>query len=150
MTRTSGLGLYLGTLAVAQIAIYVAWTSRPDSSLFYFDPRIGLFIVQSMMSGREPPGPALLGWLSALWLLVEALLMGWTRWGPGVYLVSELILALPSLIFFITVAVVNMSPAHGFSVAELTIPVPVFVLFSVVPAIGAYRLWRRNGVAGVV
>ena len=143
------LAAYLGALAVGQLGLYVRWVATPDSLCFYLDPRIGLFVLETMLRGHEPVGPSRLEWAVAVWLAVASALVAATSWGARIYLLAEIILALPSAVFFVVVVLANMSPAHGFSVRELTLPVPVFLLFSVVPAVVAYRTWRSPRVTGI-
>jgi Sec-independent protein secretion pathway component TatC len=44
--------------------------------------------------------------------------------------------------FFALVIAANMTPAHGFSILELLIPLIVFWIFSVVPMSLALKEWR--------
>ena len=66
MPRTRILAAYLGALAVGQLGLYVRWVAKPDSLCFYLDPRIGLFVLETMLVGHEPVGPARLGWAATL------------------------------------------------------------------------------------
>jgi len=60
-----------------------------------------------------------------------------------IYVIVELLLAAPSAVFFILVLSANLSPAHGFSVRELIIPVSVFAVFTSVPLSVAIALLRK-------
>jgi len=44
-----------------------------------------------------------------------------------------LLVAIPSVLFIVMVVVGNLSPSHGFSIGELLVPAPVFLVASVVP-----------------
>jgi len=66
MPRTRTLTAYLGALAVGQLGLYVRWVAKPDSLCFDLDPRTGLFVLQTMLVGHEPVGPARLGWAAAV------------------------------------------------------------------------------------
>jgi len=90
--------------------------------LFYFDPRLGLFFVESGIRGEQPP-PGIFGWVSAAWVLALGLLLLTGRPLIRAYVISEVALSAPNLLFVFMVAWANMSPAHGFSVGELFVPV---------------------------
>jgi len=62
------------------------------------------------------------------------------------YLVLELVLATPSVLFFLMVLAANLGPSHGFSIGELIVPVPIFALFSGMPLLWAFRLRREETV----
>ena len=148
MKRVRALAAWLAILASLQLVLYLRWSLYSDMDLFYFDPRIGLFALMDFVGirGETPMAPQ---WLSALWL---TLLSGAMWFKPAaalrVYLITEFALALPSLLFFGWVFLVNMSPAHGFSRRELALPMIVFLTFTVAPLLAAIRLYR-GGVASV-
>lgn len=146
--RSKRLDIYLLIASLLQIGFYAAWSLSPQNfgAIFYCDPRIGLFFIESVIRGAELTVPGLLQWFSAICLLVIALVLrGW----PIIigYLIFEIIASTPSLFFFVVIVFANLSPAHGFSVGELFFPVLTMILFSVVPLLIAVRIWR-NGVAG--
>jgi hypothetical protein len=105
-------------------------TSRPDLWLFYFDPRLGLNAFESELSRSIILAP-----LSAAWVLALGLLLLSNRPLISAYIISEVALSAPNLLFVFWVLLVNLSPAHGFSVRELPVPVCVMIIFSVVPLI---------------
>jgi hypothetical protein len=74
--RATPLSLYLVFASLLQISLYVAWTLSPEQlgAIFYFDPRIGLFFIESGFR-TELNAPGVLQCLSATWLLVISLLM---------------------------------------------------------------------------
>ena len=117
-----------------QIAIYLALALSKGRAdwLIYFDPRLGLFYFESGLRGKEAVAPTLLRWLSAVWILALALFLLRGR-RLGTYIVSELVLSLPNVLFVATVLWANLSPAHGFSIAELLAPSMVMLVFSAVP-----------------
>lgn len=142
----SRFGILLLCMAALQIALYVAWTRGLDSRAFYLDPRIGLFFLETIVVGYEPQGPGLLKWVAALWLIFLGFCLLRDRASLTWYLISEPILAVPSVAFFAMVVAARMNPSHGFSVAELTLPVPVFIMFTVLPFLLAWRLRKSpNG-----
>jgi hypothetical protein len=132
-------------MVIAQVALYRIGSQVGPCSAFYFDPRIGINIFVEMWGGGA--WPTLPGWASAGWLGAVVLALLLKKVTLRFYFFSEGILSLPSVAFFILVVVVNMSPAHGFSVGELLIPVPVFVVFSIIPVIWALSLVRRSRAA---
>ena len=135
---------YLALMTLAQLCTYVAWVSGAWDPLFYFDPRIGLWVLESFITGQERAGPGVLSWLSLAWLGCATFIVTRSHGALRVYQAAEVILALPSFLFFVMVVVMNMSPAHGFSVRELAIPVPVFVAFSLSPLAMSMRAGRKR------
>ena len=132
--------------SLLQTCIYVAMSLSPEKlgTIFYFDPRIGLFFTESGIRGAELQLPGILQWLSAIWLLVISLLLFGGRPIIKTYIILEIITSIPNLFFFVVIALANLSPAHGFSTGELVFPVLVTVLFSIVPLTLAFRIWRRH------
>jgi hypothetical protein len=104
--RSRQLAAFLGVLAGAQLCLYLAWILG-KGSLFYLNPRIGLDAFLNVLTGYEPVGPSFLSWLSLLWLGLAAIAVA--RWPKGVrvYQVSELLFALPSLVFFVMVIIAS-------------------------------------------
>ncbi len=61
------------------------------------------------------------------------------------YIASEIILALPSLLFSLVIVVGNLSPAHGFSIGELFYPVVIMIFFSIIPlSLAFWLLWSSR------
>lgn len=145
MSRPNRLGWIVGALGLAQLGLYAASTLGDRGVLFYFDPRIGLFALESML-GPEPEGPGILQWAAVLWQLGIAASLVTSRASALAYLIGEAVLATPSLLFFALVIASNMSASHGFSIAELLVPLPVFALFSVWPFVIALRQNREGRV----
>jgi hypothetical protein len=86
----------------------------------------------------------MLQWLSAIWLFLISLSVLTGRKVFKIYMISEIFAAIPSLFFFIVVALANLNPVHGFSVRELLFPALVMILFTIVPLLIAVRMWRKN------
>ncbi len=143
--RTKLLSLYLLVAALLQICSYVALTLAPEKLgiIFYFDPRIGLFFIESGIRGAELKVPGILQWLSASWLLVISFFLLSGRPILKTYLVLEVVASLPNLFFFLVIVRANLSPTHGFSIGELFTPLLVTILFTILPVILGFRLWRR-------
>ena len=57
------------------------------------------------------------------------------------YMSVESALAAPSVAFFFLVLYQNLSPAHGFSIRELTIPLTVLLFVTAVPLF-LFAAWR--------
>ena len=131
--------------SLLQICIYAAWSYSPEKlgAIFYFDPRIGLFFIESGIRAAELSAPGILQWLSALWLLPISLLLLSGRPILKTYIISEIIVSIPNLLFFVLILLANLSPAHGFSVGELFVPIVVMMFFTIVPLILAFRLSGR-------
>lgn len=147
MTCRKTLGIYLVVLALMQTALYIILAfSNKLEWLFYFDPRIGITAFEEAIYlwGVEPNIPGIFGWISAGWLIIISIFFISGRPLIKTYIISELILAAPSLVFFSVIAFVNIRPSCGFSVGELIFPIPVFLVFSVLPLIIAFRCLREK------
>jgi hypothetical protein len=144
--RTKGLGIYLVAASTLQIFLYLALSLSPEKYdwLFYFDPRIGIFFLETAVRGAEQVAPGLFRWSSAIWILLLGLLMFGGRPLVKTYIAAELFLVLPNIVFFFAIVRSNLSPVHGFSIGELVFPVIVMLVFSLVPLVLAFRIWRRN------
>ena len=144
MTRYKILGTYLLVAGILQACLYLALSVSPSLDwLFYFDPRIGIFFIESAWRGAdETVVPSVLRWLTVGWILLLAALFLYGRPLIKTYVISEVVLLLPSVLFFIGIIFANLSPAHGFSVGELLFPVPVAIMFSAVPL--GLAFWSRR------
>ena len=125
---------------MAQALLYLAALLLQDRAvwLFYLDPRIGLFLLESAIRQREV-FPGLLSWMSVILLGVVGGTLVRNPSRVRLYLTAEAILAFPTFIFIVAVVAANMGPAQGFSVGELLVPVPVFLVVSAFPFCIAYR-----------
>jgi hypothetical protein len=144
LKRSRVLGVYLLAAASCQLALYLAMTvsSEEGGWLMYFDPRIGIFFLESVVRGSESLAPGVLRWLSAFWIL--AIGLSWALGHPRLktYVISEIVLLIPNVGFFLLIVLANLSPAHGFSVGELLFPSLIMVVFSVIPLWLAF--WARG------
>jgi hypothetical protein len=143
--RTKTLGLYLILASLLQICLYLALSLSADKAdwLFYFDPRLGIFFLESGVRGAELIIPGIFQWLSAIWILLLGLMLLFGRALVKTYIVSETILSIPSVFFFLAIVLANLSPAHGFSVGELLFPGLVMIAFSVIPLVLAFRIRKK-------
>ena|SRR2546421_1484023 len=140
MTRRSLVGTYILLAGLLQVSLYLAMTvSSQLDWLFYFDPRIGLYFLETILRGAEHAPPAMLDWLSAIVQIGLGVSLLLKKIPVKLYVISELVLSAPSLLFFALVVWGNLSPAHGFSIGELIVPIIVFVLFSAVPLLLTLR-----------
>lgn len=131
--HSAALSVLIAFLCLAQLALYfVGLLSDLGGLAFYLDPRIGwCALFGNTIQGERVY--TLARFIFPACTGAAAFLM--RRWGPGlcVYLVLELLLSLPTLVFFALVLKVSMSPAHGFSVGELPLPVISFLGNCAVP-----------------
>lgn len=144
--KAKWLSVYLLLASLLQICMYAVCSFSPEKliAIAYFDPRIGLFFIESGIRGAELTIPGILQWLSAIWLLLISLLLLSGRSILKTYIISEIIVSIPNLFFVVVVVLANLSPAHGFSVGELFFPVVVMILFTSVPLILAFTMWRKT------
>lgn len=116
MNRTKLLGTYLLIGGIFQASLYLAISIFRDRDwLFYFDPRLGIFFLESSWRGTEQSIPGVMRWMTVVWILTLACLLLSGRRLIKTYAISEIVLLLPNVFFFVTIALVNLSPAHGFS-----------------------------------
>lgn len=141
LSRTKTLGVYLLVGSILQICLYLVLSVGTDKYdwLFYLDPRLGIFFIESGVRRAELVTPGIFQWLSAVWILVSGLLLLFGRLLVKTYIVSEIIFSIPSLLFFLTIVLANLRPEHGFSVGELLLPVTVMIAFSAVPLVLAFK-----------
>ena len=142
-SRVKILGCYVLAISVLQIVIYATLSLSKGTAdwLIYFDPRIGLFYFESGLRGKEEAAPTLLRWISAFWLFGISIFLLSGRL-VGAYVLSELALSFPNILFVLAIVWANLSPAHGFSIAELFFPFLVMIAFSVVPL--GIAFWARR------
>ena len=140
--RTKTLGIYLLAGSILQLSLYLALSLSTDKAgwLFYF----GIFFLESGVRGAELINPGIVQWLSAVWILLLGLMLLFGRPLVKTYVVSEIILLIPGVFFFLAILGSNLSPAHGFSVGELLFPVIVMIAFSVVPLVLACRIRKKT------
>jgi hypothetical protein len=133
-------------MGLFQMFLY-CWMLFDSSSswTFYFDPRIGLFLVETALNGSEPMNAGWIRWGSVVVVIALGILMLLGSQRLGTYLILESILSTPSLFFFATVLAANVGPTHGFSIGELLVPVVVFAVFSGFPAFSVLRLLKARG-----
>ncbi len=143
--RLNFLAIYLILIGVFQLILY-SLISLSDSlgGLFYFDPRFGLFFLETIVRGVEHM-PAALDWISAIIILIIGFCLLKFEWLLPAYFIVEFLLAAPSFLSFLLIVLINMSPNHGFSVWELPIPILVFVFVTVVPMVIGIRVYLSSG-----
>lgn len=139
------LGAYLVLIGIAQITIYLIITFWKDLDwLFYFDPRFGLYALDSVLTHAENPG--ILCWLSTAWVITTGIMLLCEMRVLKTYVVGEAILALPSVIAFIFIFQADLNPAHGFSRTELQGPLISFIVATVIPLWSATRLLNQRNI----
>ncbi len=138
------LGIYLCLLAVAQFAFYGLAGINPHEHsgyFLYFNPRFGLlFLEESIKAGSFP---SFLSWTSVTILFCVGSVM---LWKPvlKLYLITESMMGIPSILAFLFIIVVNIKTTDGFSIGELPKPVLTFVLFSGPPFLWALLLKNKQ------
>ena len=151
MTNRQILAIYLVTIALLQIGLYFAFFQpRGMGGAFYFDPRIG---IDFWFTGRRmtpedrlsAEGLAqLIRWSTGAWVLILGLLFMAHKAVTKLYVISECLLSLPSLLFFLMVIVEGISSGHGFLIGELLIPMIVFGIYTAVPLSIGLQDWRTS------
>ncbi len=136
-------GIFLMCLAAVQAGLYASLAVGGDSLrwLFYFDPRIGWSLFETIV--REQEGfPGITSWATAVVAAIVGAMLIRNPTSIKIYFVAGAILALPTVAMFVLVVVQNLSPSEGFSVGEPIISGPIFLLVSVIPFTMAYRSRR--------
>ena len=128
------LGVYLVLVSVLQFTLYVLaqWRGESGMWLFYLDPRLGWFFLETIVRGSES-FPGVLSWVTAIVLLGVGIGLVRERLQLRTYLLIEGVMTVPTLLMFVWVIIVNLGPGHGFSVGELPIPFAVLLGASIVP-----------------
>ena len=151
MTNRQNLAVYLVTIALLQIGLYFAFFQpRGMGGAFYLDPRIGIdfWFTGGRMASEDRLSAEglsqLIRWSTAAWVLILGLLFMAHKAVAKLYVVSECLLSLPSLLFFLMVIGAGMSSAHGFSIGELLIPIIVFGVYTAVPLSIGLKDWRTS------
>jgi hypothetical protein len=142
--KMRNLGLYLIILAAYQLVLY-SFVEGGSNLLALVDPRVGIAI--AFVLGRRPI-TVLSGYLlwiergTALWLLVIGLAIALrkTKMWVGVYLVSELILAAPTVL----ILVVSFGPGLRYAPGYFFAGFLVFIVFTVFPLYSAIDILRRK------
>jgi hypothetical protein len=137
--KPSALAWYLPVIVTLQVLLYAVWSLGTVEMFFYLDPRLGLLLLQEVLSSRSRIGPGLLSWLSAAWLGYIAVSVGRSPRALRLYRLSEPVLALPSLAVLASTALPAVRRAISPSLPEILIPTIVFVVFTVVPYVLALR-----------
>ncbi len=107
------LGRYILIACILQVVLYFAlalWKEGFDW-LIYLDPRLGLFYFESGFRGKEEVAPTIVRWLSAAWILTLAVLLVSGRSLIKTYIVSEVVLSIPNLLFVLAIISANLSAA---------------------------------------
>ena len=141
---TRFLAFYLLALSLLQAALYwVAAAGGPKAwALYYLEPRLGLFFLETLVRPGHPfPGYALGASVVALALMGCLLLLEIV--GLRTYLAFEILLASPTVVLFVMIALSNTPPGLGFSLLDLTLPAIPFTLTSVLPVIYAWRVLKN-------
>jgi hypothetical protein len=129
------LGYYLVAIGISQLVLYTLLSiSESFGYLFYFDPRFGLFFIETILRQHEQI-PAILGWVSAAVIIAMGLWVRSARVAVTIYLIVEGLIAIPTFLILIMLAAVNMSANHGFSRGEILFPLIVCLLTSTVPMV---------------
>jgi len=146
------LGVYVAVVAAAHLCLYIVINlfSERFGWLFYFDTRIGLFFIETVIKHSEGTPPALTAWLIELGVLILGVSMILGRNLLKVYVIVESILTIPYLLFFLLIMAAGMSANHGFSPAELLLPSLTVVVACVGPlAYAFWILWRFRAKGGL-
>jgi len=143
------LGCYLLAIAIMQSFVYSQMLNDETDFFFYLDPRIGILAFLEILNVEglhilNQSDIQLLEWLTAGWLGYLGILFIMGRSPLVTYIVSELVLSAPSILFFIFVIIMSVRPATGFSVQELPYPLLVLALTTFVPLAFIFYSARRR------
>lgn len=146
------VGVWVVVVAIFQLGLYTAATVAGERAmwLFYFDPRWGIFFLQSVLFHSEA-FPSVPLYASALLLLGAGVaVLRDEKWIVH-YSWLEAALSAPTVVFIAIVMISNAPANDGFSVRELLFgPFPVFIVCSVVPFcisrqyLSEEKLWREQ------
>ena len=143
--RVKVLGIYLIAICALQICLYLVISfvaAKEDFWLLYFEPRVGTIVIIELFArgAQRIVLTGILRWLSVVWILALGLLMLFGRPLIKTYIVSEIILALPSLLVFLVILVIagaglsSARPETGMDFLGLIfIPILVAIFFTIIP-----------------
>jgi len=127
-------GCYLLCISIWQFYVLLL-INNGEEWFFYLDPRIGLsafgeqFIDIFMLF-------LIKGWWQDGWQLLPFFCLREST--NKTYIISEIILSAPSVVFVVSVILFGAAPSHGFGITELTCPVLIMLLTTVIPFVVIY------------
>lgn len=133
------LGAYLFGLCLYQIGIY-RWPGGPP---FILDPRAGIpvLLINHFSFDNKVIYPV--EWITAAWLVLMAAMIFFRGQFLRTYLISEIILAMPTAYYIGVLAVRHGGDfAPGFK--DLVLTLFLFVFFSIIPIAFAARALSQN------
>jgi hypothetical protein len=134
--------VWLLTVVAAQAVCLGIQVFCPDcnGAYFYFDPRFLLRLLNPVFGLQDDDFPVV--------SLAVALIIAGSAWAIScgrtvalIYFFFELLYGAAMLLFAVGVMIADMSPAHGFSPGELMFPLLVYPFASLMPGLGALRLY---------
>jgi len=132
------LGCYL--LCVAAFQIYVSIEiANGEIVFFYILPHFGIHAFLLGIVGTY--NLMLIEWLTAGWIIALAVLFLLGQSPIKIYIISEILLSMPSFFFICLVIIASMKRTHGFSPLELMLPVIIMLITAFIP-IGLILWWR--------
>jgi hypothetical protein len=150
--RAKILGIYLIAICALQSCLYLVMTFvavKEHLWLLYFEPRVGsIVILELFVRGTQQIVLAgLLRGVTVVWILALGLLMLFRRPLIKTYIVSEIMLALPTLLLFLVLALIgaaNLTETR-FELGRtflgmIFIPILVSVFFTLIPLGWAFWL----------
>jgi hypothetical protein len=149
--RVKILGIYLIAISALQICLYLVISfvaAKEDFWLLYFEPRVGtIVIIELFFRSTQQIVGGIFRAVSVVWILALGLLMLFGRPLIKTYIVSEIILALPSLLVFLVILVIggvglsSARPETGMDFLGLIfIPILVAIFFTLIPLGWAFWL----------
>jgi hypothetical protein len=124
-----------------QLDLYSVWLAFGEpQSIYRFDPRMGLFLLESRLRETVLASPALLSWASVAPLFAASLLIRLSGRGLKLYLAFESLLSVPTIIVFAMIIITRIGSPEGFPIFNLAAPLAVFTIFSLVPFGEAVRI----------
>ena len=136
------LGIYLLVGCCLQVLLYFALSITSNCDwLCCFDARSGITFFESSQ-GRNQMSPSVVRWLALGWILALSVLLFAGRRLIKTYIVSEILLSLPTVAFFVLIAIASLAPGSNFSIRQLFWPALVMILFSIIPL--GLAFWSRR------
>lgn len=136
------LGIYLLLMSSYQ-GVYawlehLALANNSATQGFFIDPRLGISVLLfGFLRVNESQAP-LAAWISMAWLALIGFLMLANKKVVKLYLIAELILSAPTIAYLVFLTV-SPSTSEKPSAKELLFPLTVFIMFSILPMVWAWR-----------
>jgi hypothetical protein len=142
ITRIRILGGYLLLISLLQSSLYIVLSGiQGNSVLYFFNPRIGLYLFEVIARGSMPVAQSTLSWASAFLIFMLGLFLLLGRRLSKAYIACEIVLLIPNILFFSFVILSTYGTVNSFSIRRFIVPPFVMIVFSIIPL--SFAIWSH-------